>query len=103
MKNFRIIPAFNDLLQPLTKDNFEGRVKNALKKISNTSLPNRDGEAILSGLGLWSGQNIDAQNSKYADSIKKKLKERGQGSVLNKIEIIYRALHTAKFMVLSRF
>ena len=88
-EKFPNYPSFNDLIQPLTKDNFEGRVKNALKKISNTALPNRDGEAILSGLGLWSGQNIDAQNCKYADSIKKNLKERGEGSVLNKTEIIY--------------
>ena len=88
-EKFPDYPAFNDLLRSLTKDNLEGSIKNALKKISNTLLPNRDGEAILSGLGLWGGQNIDAQNSKYADSIKKRLKERGQGSVLNKTEIIY--------------
>lgn len=82
-------PAFKDLLQPLSKDNFDGRIKSALKKITSTGQPNRDGEAVLSGLGLWSGQNIDTQNSKYADSILKKLKERGEGSVLNRNDIIY--------------
>jgi len=82
-------PAFKDLLQPLSKDNFDGRIKSALKKITSSSQPNRDGEAILSGLGLWSGQNIDTQNSKYADSILKKMKERGEGSVLNRNDIIY--------------
>jgi len=82
-------PAFKDLLQPLSKDNFDGRIKSALKKITNTGQPNRDGEAILSGLGLWSGQSIDTQNSKYADSIRKKMKERGEGSVLNRNDIIY--------------
>lgn len=82
-------PAFKDLLQPLSKDNFDGRIKSALKKITNTSQPNRDGEAILSGLGLWSGQSIDTQNSKYADSIRQKMKERGVGSVLNRNDIIY--------------
>jgi hypothetical protein len=82
-------PAFTDLLQPLSKDNFEGRIKAALKKITATSLPNRDGEAILSGLGLWSGQTIVSDNSKYAESIKKKLKEAGDGAVLNRSDIIW--------------
>lgn len=82
-------PAFTDLLQPLSKDNFDGRIKAALKKITAISQPNRDGEAILSGLGLWSGQIIASQNSKYADSILKKLKEAGEGAVLNRSDIIW--------------
>ena len=86
---FTHYPAFKDLLQPLSKDNFDGRIKNALKKIAAPGMPNRDGEAILSGLGLWTGQNIDIQNSKYADSIRKKLKERGDGAVLNRGDILY--------------
>lgn len=81
-------PAFTDLLQALTKDNFGGRIVSALKKITSPSHANRDGEAILSGLGLWSGQNIDTQNSKYADSILKKLRERGEGGVLNRGDIL---------------
>lgn len=82
-------PAFTDLLQPLTKDNFEGRIKAALKKITTISQPNRDGEAILSGLGLWSGQTIVSDNSKYAESIKNKLKEAGDGAVLNRSDVIW--------------
>lgn len=82
-------PAFTDLLQPLTKDNFEGRIKAALKKVTAASQPNRDGEAILSGLGLWSGHTIISDNSKYAESIKKKMKEAGDGAVLNRSEIIW--------------
>lgn len=82
-------PAFTDLLQPLSKDNFDGRIKAALKKIATPSQPNRDGEAILSGLGLWSGQSIVSDNSKYAESIKKKLKEAGDGAVLNRSDIIW--------------
>lgn len=82
-------PAFSDLLQPLSEDNFDGRIKAALKKITAPSQPNRDGEAILSGLGLWSGQAINTDNSKYADSIKKKLKEAGENAVLNRSEIIW--------------
>ena len=82
-------PAFIDLLQPLSKDNFDGRIKAALKKINAPSQSNRDGEAILSGLGLWSGQNIVTDNSKYAESIKRKMKEAGEGAVLNRSDIIW--------------
>jgi hypothetical protein len=88
-EKFPDYPAFKDLIQPLSKDNFDGRIKNALKKIVTPSSPNRDGEAILAGLGLWNGTSIDAQHSKYADGIRKKLKEKGEGKVLNKDEIIW--------------
>lgn len=82
-------PAFNDLLSPLSKDNFEGGIKKALKKLTAFNQPNREGEAILAGLGLLSGQGIDTQNSKYSDSIRKKLKAKGTGKVLNRDEILY--------------
>lgn len=82
-------PAFTDLVHALSKDNFDGRIKSALKKITAPSQPNRDGEAILSGLGLWSGQTIAIQNSKYADSVLKKLKEAGEHAVLNRSDIIW--------------
>ncbi len=82
-------PSFTDLLQPLSKENFDGRITSALKKITAQSQANRDGEAILSGLGLWSGQTIVTEHSKYAESIKKKLKDAGAGAVLNKSDILY--------------
>ena len=87
--NFPDYPAFTDLLRPLTKDNFDGMIKNAITKIIKPSQPNRDGEAILSGLGLWNGTRIDTQHSKYADSVKKKLIAKGKGKVLNRDEILY--------------
>lgn len=82
-------PAFTDLLQPLSKENFDGRIKSALKKITAPTQPNRDGEAILSGLGLWSGQTLITENSKYAGNIKRKLKEAGAGSVVNKSDLLW--------------
>jgi len=82
-------PAFTDLRYPLAKENFTGTINAALKKIANPSIPNQNGEAILSGLGLWSGQTIAIQNSKYADSILKKLAEGGEGTVLNRSDIIW--------------
>ncbi|HRB51422.1 MAG TPA: DUF6079 family protein [Niabella sp.] len=82
-------PAFTDLQLPLSKDNYSGTINAALKKITNPSSPNRNGEAILSGLGLWSGQNIVSEHSKYAESIKKKMKEAGASAVLNRSDIIW--------------
>ena len=82
-------PQFKDLLSANTPDNLNGRVKNALTKIIKYSNPNRDGQAILSGLGLAGSTTIDIQNSKYADSIKKMLADRGPGKVLNREDVIY--------------
>lgn len=82
-------PQFNDLLSANTPDNLSGRVKNALTKIIKYNTPNRDGQAILAGLGLAGSTSIDIQNSKYAASIKNKLAERGSGKVLNREDVIY--------------
>ena len=82
-------PHFNDLLAYNTPENLETRVKSALKKIVKFNQNDRDGQAILSGLGLLGVQTIDTQNSKYAASIKNKLKEKGPGKVLNRDEILY--------------
>jgi len=82
-------PAFTDLQFPLAKDNYSGSIVAALRKLVNPSQPNRNGEAILSGLGLWSGQTILTDHSKYAESIKKKLMEAGDGAVLNRTDIIW--------------
>lgn len=82
-------PHFNDLLSANTPDNLSGRVKNALAKIIKYNTPNRDGQAILAGLGLAGSTSIDIQNSRYAASIKKMLSERGHGKVLNREDVIY--------------
>lgn len=82
-------PQFNDLLAANTPENLSGRVKSALTKIVKYNIPNRDGQAILAGLGLAGSTSIDVQNSKYADSIKRMLKDRGPGKVLNREDVIY--------------
>jgi hypothetical protein len=89
-------PAFTDLNGSLAEKNFAGTVSAALKKIAYPSIRNGNGEAILSGLGLWSGQTIELQNSKYADSILRKLKENGAGAVLNRTDIIWAHYAPAK-------
>ena len=82
-------PQFRDLLSANTPDNLAGRVKSALAKIIKYNSPNRDGQAILAGLGLAGSTSVDIQNSRYADSIKKMLNERGSGKVLNREDVIY--------------
>ena len=82
-------PQFKDLLSANTPENLNTRVKSALTKIVKYNVQNRDGQAILSGLGLAGSTSIDIQNSKYADSIKKMLTERGPGKVLNREDVIY--------------
>lgn len=88
-EKFPEYPQFKDLLTANTPVNLSGRVKSALTKIVKYNAPNRDGLAILSGLGLAGTSLIDVQNSKYADSIKKMLAERGAGKVLNREDVLY--------------
>jgi hypothetical protein len=81
-------PNFNQLNTPIAKDNFDRLIKQALSKISNPEQSNRDGEGILSGLGLWMPGKLDYSKSPYAKSLLKQLKEKGEGQVLNRQEII---------------
>ncbi|MCK9226123.1 MAG: DUF6079 family protein, partial [Candidatus Muirbacterium halophilum] len=82
-------PSFTNLNQTLTKENFEERVKSALRKIVSPDKENRDGEAVLNGLGLYNGQYIDIQNSKYADSIISLFKNSSTETVINRSDILY--------------
>src|SRR5690554_5065115 len=81
-------PKFSQLALPNTKENIYGRIRSALSKVANPELSNRDGEGILSGLGLWLPGMLDYAHSPYAKSILKRLKEKGDGKVLNKEDII---------------
>src|SRR5690625_5052873 len=58
-------PSFKRLPKPITKDNFDVMVKNALKKILSPGQPNSDGEAILEGLGVWNSDRVELDHSKY--------------------------------------
>ncbi len=81
-------PKFSQLALPNTKENIYGRIRSALSKIANPEQSNRDGEGILSGLGLWVPGMLDYSHSPYAKNILKLLKEKGNSKVLNKEEII---------------
>lgn len=81
-------PKFTQLNASVAKDNFDRLIKQALLKIANPDQANRDGEGILSGLGLWVPGMIDYSHSPYAKSLLEILKAKGEGMVLNRDEII---------------
>ena len=81
-------PKFTQLKGSVTKDNLQTLIKSAMRKIANPEQDDSNGEAILSGLGLWIPGKLDYSNSPYARSIMQMLKEKGEGKVLNRDEII---------------
>lgn len=81
-------PKFTQLNTYISKDNIERLVKSSLVKISSPEQSNRDGEAILAGLGLWIPGALDCQYSPYAKSVLQMLKDKGDGKVLNRDEVL---------------
>lgn len=81
-------PKFTQLLAPLAIDNFDRLIKQALIKVSNSEQANRDGEGVLSGLGLWVPGTLDYSHSPYAQSLLALIEEKGSDKVLNRDEII---------------
>ena len=81
-------PKFTQLNAPVSKDNFHRMIKQALLKVMNPNQANRDGEGILSGLGLWVPGSLDRSHSPYAKSLLKQLKDKGSNKVLNRDEIL---------------
>lgn len=81
-------PKFTQLNTPITKDNFDRLVKQALTKIATPDQANRDGEGVLNGLGLWVPGGLDYSHSPYAKSLMQMLKDKGKGKVLNREDII---------------
>lgn len=82
-------PKFTLLRAPLTSDNRAAIIKGAKSKIANPTAPNRDGEAILAGLGLLQDNQLSVEASPYALSIRQMLDNKGEGQVLNRDEILY--------------
>ena len=80
-------PKFTALPQPLTKDNRDNLLRSARSKIANPTQMNRNGEAILMGLGLWEDGHLSTEYSQYARSLKQKLEAKG-GQVVNRDEIL---------------
>lgn len=83
-------PKFTLLRAPLTSGNRAIMLKSARQKIANPTDSNRDGEAILAGLGLLQNNQLSVEGCQYALSIKAKLDAKGEGQVLNRDEILHR-------------
>lgn len=81
-------PKFSQLNSSVTKDNLDRLIKQALLKVASPEKDNRDAEGILAGLGLWVPGLLDYSHSPYAKSLLKMLKDKGEGKVLNRDEII---------------
>ncbi len=81
-------PKFSQLNSSVTKDNLDRLIKQALFKVASPEKDNRDAEGILAGLGLWVPGMLDYSHSPYAKSLLKMLKDKGEGMVLNRDEII---------------
>lgn len=81
-------PKFTQLNASVAKDNFDRLIKGAILKIINPEQSNRDGEGILSGLGLWVPGMLDYSHSPYAKKLLETLKSKGDGKVLNREDII---------------
>lgn len=86
--NFPDHPSFKDLRYPIEKNNFDQRIKDALKKIVYPDKPNSDGEAILKGLGLLNGNYIDIDNNKYCFELLKMLNNGSGKNVINRTDIL---------------
>jgi hypothetical protein len=82
-------PKFSLLRLPITSSNRAAMIAGAKKRIANTSQPNRDSEAILAALGLFADGTLSIEASQYAQSVKQKLEDKGEGQVLNRDEILY--------------
>lgn len=83
-------PKFTLLGTVLTNTNRQTILKGARMKIATPSNTNRDGEAILAGLGLLKENQLKTEGSIYAINIRQKLEDKGEGQVLNRDEILYR-------------
>ncbi len=83
-------PKFTLLRTTLTSDNRATILNSARQKIAYPTQPNRDGDAILAGLGLLQENQLSTEGSIYAIKIKLLLDKKGDGQVVNRDEILYR-------------
>lgn len=83
-------PSFQKLRSPLTPDNLQTYVQDAYKHISGTHT--RQGHAILDGLVLLEGDQLNPRQSGFARPLLEMLDEKAPGQVVNRsslIEMVY--------------
>ena len=81
-------PKFTLYPEPTTKDNIDRRIKAAKAKIVRPNDANREGEYLLTGLGLWDG-GLVREASPYANSLLNLLQQKPAGQVVNREEILH--------------
>ncbi len=81
-------PAFTYANQTISHDNLDRYIKGAVAKILRPTDGNKDGEAILSGLGCYKAGELVTDDSIYAQAILKMMNDRDQNMVVNKDEIL---------------
>lgn len=81
-------PKFILFPEPTTKDNLERRIRAAKSKIVHPQDSNREGEYLLTGLGLWNGV-LEHDASPYANSLLNILQQKQDGQVVNREEILH--------------
>lgn len=81
-------PAFLYAQSIIGHGNIDRYVRGAFAKIIRPSDSQRDGEAVLAGLGCYKSGEINIDDSIYAQSILKMMSERGEQKVVNKDEIL---------------
>lgn len=85
-------PAFTYANQTISFDknngNIDRYIKGTIAKIIRPTESNKDGEAVLMGLGCYKAGELTADNSIYAQAILKMMNDRDQNMVVNKDEIL---------------
>lgn len=81
-------PAFTYASQTISHDNLDRYLKGAFAKIISPTVSNKDGEAILMGLGCYKAGELLVDSSIYGQGILKLMNERDQNMVVNKEEIL---------------
>ena len=81
-------PSFILANQTVTKENIDRYIKGAIAKIIRPTDGNKDGEAILSGLGCYKAGELVVDNSIYAQAILKLMNSRDKNMVVNRDEIL---------------
>jgi len=79
-------PRFTGLNASLTKDNMEAACTNALKRLAGSS--SNEGNAVLAGLGLLKGNQVDISESPYARWIQDVIDAAPKGKVITRDDLI---------------
>jgi len=81
-------PAFIYANQTISHENIDRYIKGTIAKIIRPTESNRDGEAVLMGLGCYKAGELVVNKSIYAQAILKMMNDRDQNMVINKDEIL---------------